>query len=126
MAVLNLADTIFVIYVAFPIFNTNKVHPSHGAKITSLKVNKAAEIISLEYFDFANIFPPELVAKLLRNKKINNQTINLVDDKQPPYALIYSLRLVKLEISKTYIDINLVNGFIRSSKSPVDTLILFV
>ena len=46
--------------------------------------------------------------------------------KQPPYGPIYSLGSVELETLKTYIETNLANGFIRLSKSPADTPILFV
>ena len=38
---------------------------------------------------------------------------------------IYSLGLVELKILKTYIKINLINSFIRPSKSPAKASILF-
>ena len=50
--------------------------------------------------------------KLLENTKINEYIIKLEKSKQPPFKLIYSLKLIKLEILKTYIKINLANGFI--------------
>lgn len=57
---------------------------------------------------------------------INEHAIKLEESKQPPYGPIYSLGLVELEMLKTYIKINLANGFIRPSKSPTGALILFV
>ena len=57
---------------------------------------------------------------------INDHFINLLDNKQPPYGPIYNLGPVELETLKTYIKANLASGFIRSSKSPTGTLILFV
>ena len=57
--------------------------------------------------------------------EINNHAIKLVDDWQPSYGPIYSLGQVELETLKTYIETNLKNGFIRPSKSPVETPILF-
>ena len=45
---------------------------------------------------------------------------------KPLYRLIYSLRLVEFKILKTYIKTNLANGFIKASKLPADTPILFV
>lgn len=48
--------------------------------------------------------------------RINDYSIQLVDNWQSPYDSIYSLGLVKLEILKAYMKNNLVNGFIRPSK----------
>ena len=58
--------------------------------------------------------------------RINEYAIELKNDKQPPYRPIYSLGLVELETLKTYIKINLANGFIRPLKSPAGAPILFV
>lgn len=52
--------------------------------------------------------------------------MKLQNSKQLPYGPIYSLRLVRLKTLKTYIKINLVNGFIRPSNSPASAPILFV
>ena len=57
---------------------------------------------------------------------INDHSIDLLDNKQPPYGLIYSLGPVELETLKTYIEANLSSSFIRSSKSPAGAPILFV
>ena len=62
----------------------------------------------------------------MEHTRINDYPINLLDDKQPLYGLIYSLGPVKLETLKTYIKANLASGFIRPSKFPAGTLILFV
>ncbi len=48
-----------------------------------------------------------------------------MDDWQPPYGHIYSLRPVELETLKAYIENNLASGFIRPSKSPAGAPILF-
>ena len=56
---------------------------------------------------------------------MNEHAIKLEEDKQPSFIPIYSLSLVELEIFKTYIEINLANGFIRLSKSPAGAPILF-
>ena len=52
--------------------------------------------------------------------------MNLLDDKQLLYSLIFSLGLVELEILKNYIKINLAYSFIRPSKSTTIVLILFI
>ena len=63
--------------------------------------------------------------ELLENTGINENAIELEEDKQPLFGPIYSLGLVKLKILKTYIETNLANGFIRPSKSPTGSPILF-
>ena len=56
---------------------------------------------------------------------MNEHAIELEKGKQPPFGAIYSLGPVELETLKTYIEINLANGFIRSSKFPAGAPILF-
>ncbi len=90
-----------------------------------LKVDKALTKISNEYTDFAYIFSPKLVIELYEPMEINNYTIKLINNWLPPYSPIYSLGPLELETMKTYIKKNLVNGFIRPSKSPTEALIFF-
>ena len=80
--------------------------------------------IPVKYFDFSDDFSPDSTLKIPEHTGINDHPIDLVDDKQPPYGPIYSLRPVELETLKTYI--NLASGFIRLSKSPAGALILFI
>ena len=82
--------------------------------------------ISTKYSEFSNVFLSDSAAELLEHTGINDHSNNLLDNKQPSYGPIYSLRLVELETLKTYIRANLANGFIRSSKSPIGTLILLI
>ena len=56
---------------------------------------------------------------------MNKYAIELEKGKQLLFGLIYSLRLVKLKILKTYIKINLTNNFIWPSKSLARAPILF-
>lgn len=62
---------------------------------------------------------------ILKYTEINTYAINLKEGKQSPYGSIYSLKQIELETVKTYIKINLANGFIRFSKSLASALILF-
>ncbi len=78
-----------------------------------------------KYANFADVSSPKLAAELSEYTKINNHAIELVDDWQPPYGLIYSLRPVELEILKAYIKNNLTNNFIKPSKSPAGAPIFF-
>ena len=63
--------------------------------------------------------------KLAENTEINKYAIELIDSKQSLYGPIYVLSPIELKTLKTYIKTYLKTGFIRSSKSFVDTFILF-
>ena len=63
--------------------------------------------------------------KLLKNIGINEHVIKLKKDKQPLFKFIYSLKLVELEILKTYIETNLVSNFIWPFKFFTMIFILF-
>ena len=63
--------------------------------------------------------------KLPRNIAMNKYAIELIEGKQSPYKPIYALSPMELEILKTYIETHLKTGFIRPSKSPASTPILF-
>ncbi len=101
------------------------MYPSRRAQIAHLKVDEAPTKVPSKYADFVNVFSPKLAAELSEHIGINDHTIKLVDDWQPPYGPIYSLEPVDLETLKAYIENNLTNGFIRPSKSPTGALILF-
>ena len=79
-----------------------------------------------EYSDFSRVFSSDSAAELPEHTGINNHPINLLDNKQPFYGLIYSLGPVELEMLKIYIKANLASSFIRPSKYPVGAPILFV
>ena len=71
--------------------------------------------IYIKYFNFLNIFFLDSAAKLLEYTRINNYLINLLENKQLPYDLIYSLGPMKLKMLKIYIKANVVSGFIKPS-----------
>ena len=122
-AALNEDNKIFVLHMAAPSVNSN-VLLFWQAQIASLDVEKIT--IPAEYLDYTNVLSPDSAAELPKHTGINNHLINLIDDKQLPYGPIYSLRLVELEMLKTYIKTNLANGFIRPSKSSTGASILFI
>ena len=91
----------FVVHVAFfsfvilPSFSLLNVYPSCRPQIAGLIAKEALTKVPAKYFDFANIFSPDLASKLLEHTGINNHTIKLVDDQQSPYEPIYSLKPVE-------------------------------
>ena len=101
------------------------VHSEKQAQVGALLFNKAPTKVPAEYSDYSDVFSAENAAELLENTGINEHAIELEEDKQSPFGPIYSLGPVELETLKTYIEINLANSFIRSSKSSVRAPILF-
>ena len=125
VAVLNADDETFVMHVvALAEPTTMPIHPSCQAQVTALTSEETG--IFAKYSNFSNVFSSDSAAELPKYTEINNHSINLVDDKQPPYSSIYSPGPVELEKLKTYIETNLASGFIRPSKSPARAPILFV
>ena len=94
-------------------------------QVGALLFNKAPIEVLVKYSDYNNIFSAEYVTKLPENTEINEHAIELEEDKQPLFGPIYSLEPVELKILKTYIKTNLANYFIRPSKFPIRTPILF-
>lgn len=63
--------------------------------------------------------------KFPENIGINEHVIELMEGKQSPYRSIYVFNSVKLETLKTHIETHFKTEFIRPSKSPIGTSILF-
>ena len=87
--------------------------------------NKASILIFIKYSNFIDIFSPELALALLEHSEINDHTIELIEEQQPPYGPIYSLGPIELKTLKIHIKINLANNFIKHSKSLAKALIFF-
>ena len=68
--------------------------------------------ISAKYLDFADIFSKKAANIFPEQTRVNEHAIKLEKGKKPPYELIYSLGPVEFKALKTYIKINLANGFI--------------
>ena len=100
------------------------IYPARKAQVALLLTKKVT--VLAKYLDFADVFLKKLAEILPEYTGINNYAIKPEDGKQSSYGPIYSPSLVELKILKIYIKINLVNGFIRSLKSPVGAPILFI
>lgn len=60
------------------------MHPSYSAQIALLLVDEALVKISRKYANYANMFSYEIVAKLSKYIKINDNSMNLKENKQLP------------------------------------------
>ena len=83
-------------------------------------------IVTTEYLDFAEIFLEMSANILLEQIGVNEHATKSEKGKQLLYRPIHSLEPVELKTFKTYIKINLANGFVRTLKSPSNTPILFI
>ena len=94
------------------------------AKVGVLLLNEAPTQVLVEYSDYNDVFSSRNATELPKNTGLNEYAIELEEGKQPPFGSIYSLGPVEMETLKTYIETNLANGFICSSKSPARAPIL--
>ncbi len=117
--------SLFLYIVTLSVNSSDEVHPLRKAQIVYLKMDEASTKVSSEYIDFEDIFSPKLAAKFSKYTRINNYTMELIDDWQPLYYHIYSLESVKLIILKAYNKNKLANGFIRLFKSLIEASIFF-
>ena len=124
-AVLDPEHKTLVVYVASFSSTLLDIYPSCRPQMVGLIAKKSLIKISAKYADFLNVFSPDLAFKLFKHTGINNHIIKLVNNQQLPYKPIYSLKSIKLETLKAYIEINLANGFIRLSKSQIGASIFF-
>ena len=95
------------------------------AQVGALIFYKAPTEVPVEYFNYSNDFSAENAVELPKITGINEHIIKLEEGKHSLFESINSLSLVELETLKTYIKINVTNGFMRPSKSTVETPILF-
>ncbi len=56
------------------------MHPSRKTQIAHLKADEASSKVPGEYTDFVDVFSPKLAVELPEHTRINNHTIELVDD----------------------------------------------
>ena len=124
-ATLNKNIEVFVVYVSSSSLGSKMtIQPAWKAQIVLLLAKKI--IIPAKYANFSDVFLKKSAKVLQEHIGINKNAVELEDGKQPPYRLIYSLGLIKLETLKTYIQINLANNFIQPSKFLAGVPILFV
>ncbi len=77
------------------------------------------------YRDLANVFSPS-IANSLPPHRDEDHSIELEPEKTPPFGPLYNLFEYPLKTLREYIDKNLANGFIRTSKSSAGAPVLFI
>ncbi len=91
------------------------------------KKNSRIDWISKELYIMIDVYKiPEQSEMSLSEYKSWDHEISLLNDKQSKWMSLYSMSEDQLKKVRTYLDENLKRGFIRSSKSLTEYLILFI
>ena len=90
-----------------------------------LKSSQSANSLPNSLRNYLDIFSAANTKKLAPYHDINI-AIKLLLGKEPLYRLIYPLLQTKLAALRDFLEENLAKGFIRESKSPIGTPILFI
>lgn len=89
----------FVVYIS-AFIGKDLIHLFYIIKIATLLWDKAPIEVPTKYFNYVDVFSFDLVIELPKNTSINKVVMILVEEKQPPYGLIYTLSQIKLETLK--------------------------
>ena len=107
------------------IFSLSFSDPSITGKSASISSDPDLSHVPEEYHDFADVFS-EGKADTLPPHRPYNLKIDLEDSAVPPIVLMYSLSQSEMGALREFIDEHVRIGFIRPSKSPHGTPILFI
>lgn len=97
---MNINEKIFIIYITILVKPIIMLINLFCQALVALLTSKKTRILN-KYSDFFDIFSLDFAIKLLEYTGINNHSIDLLNNKKSFYGLIYSLRLMKLEMLKT-------------------------
>ena len=78
-----------------------------------------------EYHDLLHVFSRKEADRLPENRPYDLK-IELQDGKQPGFGPLYSMSQDELKVLRKYLTEHLAKGFIRASKSPVASPVIFV
>lgn len=120
---MDLGKDVFIMHIAY-LEAKMSIYLAQKAQIVLLLVEK--NIVLAEYLNYAAVFLKKSVAKLSKQTYINKYLIDPKPSNQLLYKPNYSLKLVKVETFKIYIEIILANTFIYLFKFPIAALILII
>jgi hypothetical protein len=103
----------------------NPHHPHVAAAREEAGIPSEDGRIPLEYEDLKKVFL-KTRAQAVPEHGPQDLTIDLVEEKEPPWGPIYNLSAKELKTLHDYLDENLVRGWIRPSTSSVGAPVFFV
>ena len=95
-------------------------------QVNAIIPSKAPTSVPPEYAKFADVFEEKQAEKLPPHRPHVDHEIPLIPGAKPTYSPIYSMAEPELKACKEYIDKMIAKGFIRPSKSPFGSPVLFV
>ena len=127
-----------ILMIGATLFNTLVQRSSHAKnmKIFSISIRDIEKALALksttnlakkpstEYHDFLNIFSRADSDGLPLHRPYDHK-IPLIEEKTPPWGLLYAISQDKLKVLKKYLKENLSKGFIKASSSPATSSVLF-
>jgi hypothetical protein len=99
---------------------------SSDAQLNVISSSNVPTSVPLEYAEYADVFEEKNAHKLPPHRPNVDHEIPLVPGSKPVYGFIYNMSETELKALKDYIDRMLEKGFIRPSKSPFGSPVLFV
>ena len=111
----------------FSIVDVTDLKAAAEAQVNLLSASASAETtLPPEYAEYADVFEEKNSEVLPPHRPNVDHEIPLVPGAKPVYGPIYNLSETELKVLREYIDKMLAKGFIRPSKSPFGSPILFV
>jgi hypothetical protein len=99
---------------------------SSNAQVNAISASNVPTSVPLEYAEYADVFEEKNAHQLPPHRPNVDHEIPLVPDAKPVFGPIYNLSETELKTLKDYIDKMIAKGFIRPSKSPFGSPVLFV
>ncbi len=98
----------------------------HNPLISERSTTTTPNNLPVELQNYQDVFSKEKAETLAPHRQGVDLAIETEEGKQPPYGPLYPLSPAELEVLRGYLEDNLRKGFIRPSKSPAASPILFI
>jgi hypothetical protein len=108
------------------IMDISEFLPPADAQVNAIPSADLPTSVPVEYAEFADVFEPKNAQKLPPHRPGVDHEIPLIADAKPVFGSIYNMSETELQFLKEYIDSMVAKGFIRPSKSPFGSPVLFV
>jgi hypothetical protein len=112
--------------ILYCVMDISQFAPSADAQVNAISSANPPTSVPVEYAEFADVFEPKNAQKLPPHRPGVDHEIPLVADAKPVFGSIYNMSETELQFLKDYIDDMVAKGFIRPSKSPFGSPVLFV
>ena len=112
--------------ILYSVIDVTELQAAIDFASASTHVNAISPQVPPEYSEFADVFDEKNADQLPPHRPNVDHEIPLIPGAKPVYGSIYNLSETELQALKEYIDKMLAKGFIRPSKSPFGSPVLFV